>query len=115
MIIPPYRDSIFLTPCSNTDEISVLTLKYGRKNWLQLRDEIGIYTMEVRTLDFRSFEYRDAQGCKDWKQCTAIPEKYQERYRKLIYAFPFIELVFQGSEYNVPISGEKIYPEQKRF
>jgi hypothetical protein len=54
-------------------------------------------------------DYRDAGPGEHRKQCSAIPENVRDDYRSLLYTLPVIEWVCRGADYNVPVTGEKIY------
>jgi hypothetical protein len=106
MNIPPDRDFFVLEPSTVAEELSSWALTYGEKRWLSGTDSTGVYLLEVRTLDFKSLEYRDERGCPG---CTAIPEEHRNRYRVFIHSYPYIDLVIAGAEINVPVSNKKIY------
>ena len=111
MNIPPCRD-FFTLDDSFPKDLSRYALEFGQTRWLPGWDSTGHYVVEVRTLDFKSLNYRDGEPGPGWRQCTAIPEECREEYRNLLYSLPGISLVTQGAEYNVPVTGEKIYPKE---
>lgn len=109
MILPPAQDSIAVSDkvteqSLNIRELSKYALKYGKIDYLRDSDEKGIYFIEVRQLNFWSYEYMG----RGENSCTAIAEEDRETYRSLLFTFPIVAWVYAGGDYNVPVTGKKL-------
>ena len=109
MNIPPNRSTMPVGDSPTVQKLSEYALLYGEHGYLPCRDSVGDYVVEVRTLNFASLNYRDGDPGKCHRQCTAIPEDVRDEYRSLLYTIPVITWVCEGVDYNVPVTGKKIY------
>jgi len=107
--LPPNRYAASVGDSPTVQKLSEYALLYGERGYLPCRDSVGDFVVEVRTLNFSSMDYRDAGPGEHRKQCSAIPENVRDDYRSLLYTLPVIEWVCRGADYNVPVTGEKIY------